>query len=261
MFSTLCQTSGDVGGAVGADVGVGADGALEEPLEMMEGSDFVGEAIGGDVGAVGELEEPLEVMEGSDSDSETEANPIHDVLVNRVDGPQLDLADGERCLRISRQRIRAPSPPNVDQDPESDDDNEDVDPAEDGGSDFSAEESTRSPLKKVSRRDDETSLIRPGRIRRSGLGRKGRIGKTRVAVAPGEDEVPIPLFMDPHAETLAFPGLFPDGTNAYNSERPETVSLSDYFKSRLLQKDKRWRKSINYLFYAFKRYFIFSCTF
>ena len=83
---------------------------------------------------------------------------------------------------------------------------------------------------------------------------KGTAGAgKRTIIAHAEDNTPIPLFMDPYSEALAFPHLFPTGNNCFNSKRQQRISTADYFKSRLNHKDARWRQDLIYLFYAFYR--------
>ena len=53
-----------------------------------------------------------------------------------------------------------------------------------------------------------------------------------------------------HGEELAFPWLFPLGCGGLTENRPEKISVLDYFNTRLYNKDSRWRSDITYLMYA-----------
>jgi len=65
---------------------------------------------------------------------------------------------------------------------------------------------------------------------------------------------PISLFTSTTAEQMAFPTLFPDGTNGYKTSRDPPVSTLNYFQSRLLSEDNRWASHIPYLFWGLNVY-------
>ena len=53
-----------------------------------------------------------------------------------------------------------------------------------------------------------------------------------------------------HLDVMCFPVLFPNGKfGKYYDKREEKISHSEYIKSRLLNKDSRFRKDPQYVFY------------
>ena len=52
-----------------------------------------------------------------------------------------------------------------------------------------------------------------------------------------------------HLDVLCFPTLFPSGRFGESHDRSTPISLSEYAKSRLLNKDSRFRKDSQYVFY------------
>ena len=52
-----------------------------------------------------------------------------------------------------------------------------------------------------------------------------------------------------HLDVMCFPALFPDGKFGQHYRREKKVSASEYAKSRLLNKDSRFRKDPQYVFY------------
>ena len=72
------------------------------------------------------------------------------------------------------------------------------------------------------------------------------------SVAPGEDNTPKYVLLDKDFEVLAFPDLFPFGTNGFISaeKRYTDLSLRKYYQQRLLNVDGRFAKNIEYLFCA-----------
>ena len=52
-----------------------------------------------------------------------------------------------------------------------------------------------------------------------------------------------------HLDVLCFPTLFPSGRFGESHDRSTPISLSEYAKSRLLNKDSRFRKDCQYVFY------------
>ena len=69
------------------------------------------------------------------------------------------------------------------------------------------------------------------------------------SVAPGEGEKPVPFFTDPSYEELANPTKFPYGTGGLTAER-QTITPRKYINQRLLHKDGRFAKDIDYLLAA-----------
>ena len=52
-----------------------------------------------------------------------------------------------------------------------------------------------------------------------------------------------------HLDVMCFPKLFPDGRFGFNYAREVKISASEYAKSRLMNKDSRFRKDPQYVFY------------
>ncbi|CAG2210050.1 unnamed protein product [Mytilus edulis] len=79
-------------------------------------------------------------------------------------------------------------------------------------------------------------------------------GVESYSIAPGENEIPTPLFMDKQCEALAFPTCFPYGKR--NFFRHSTfngngkLSLKKYFVTRLTNVDTRFATNMSYIFYA-----------
>ena len=61
---------------------------------------------------------------------------------------------------------------------------------------------------------------------------------------------PISIYTCRDAEQMAFPWLFPDGTNGYKTSRDPPITTLDYFQTRLLSSDTRWASHIPYLFWC-----------
>ena len=61
---------------------------------------------------------------------------------------------------------------------------------------------------------------------------------------------PISIYTCINAEQMAFPWLFPDGTNGYRTSRDPPITTLDYFQSRHLSSDTRWASHIPYLFWG-----------
>ena len=57
------------------------------------------------------------------------------------------------------------------------------------------------------------------------------------------------MFEHPDLDTMCFPELYPDGKYGENYEREIEVKKSDFARSKLLNKDHKFRQSIPYLFY------------
>ena len=70
------------------------------------------------------------------------------------------------------------------------------------------------------------------------------------SIAPGQDAIPKFILMDNDFEVLSFPNLFPKGEGGYDVTTPRTrdICLRRYINQRLLNKDSRFSKSIEYIF-------------
>jgi hypothetical protein len=74
-----------------------------------------------------------------------------------------------------------------------------------------------------------------------------------LAVAPSEGKRPLPLFLDPEVEELAFPTLFPSASNSARTERHMDLSLGEYLKNRITHSDRRFVSSKPFLFFSLFR--------
>ena len=61
---------------------------------------------------------------------------------------------------------------------------------------------------------------------------------------------PIIIYTCTNAEQMAFPWLYPDGTNGYKTLRDPPITTLDYFQSRHLSSDARWASHLPYLFWS-----------
>ena len=61
---------------------------------------------------------------------------------------------------------------------------------------------------------------------------------------------PISIYTCRDAEQMAFPWLFPDGTNGYKTSRDPPITTLDYFQTRLLSSNTCWASHIPYLFWC-----------
>ena len=70
------------------------------------------------------------------------------------------------------------------------------------------------------------------------------------SIAPGQDAIPKFILMDNDFEVLSFPNLFPKGEGGYDVTTPRMrdICLRRYINQRLLNKDSRFSKSIEYIF-------------
>ena len=73
------------------------------------------------------------------------------------------------------------------------------------------------------------------------------------SVAPAEGNSPVSIFMDKHAEELAFPSLFCGKARPDNKDRQVKVSCSDICKSELRQSDRRMAGHIPNIFFKYKK--------
>ena len=70
--------------------------------------------------------------------------------------------------------------------------------------------------------------------------------------APGENQIPHYMLMDDKFEVLAFPDMFPYGTQGYSTSdyHKTKLSMRKYFQQRLLNVDSHFANNIEYLFCA-----------
>ena len=70
------------------------------------------------------------------------------------------------------------------------------------------------------------------------------------SIAPGQDAIPKFILMDDDFEVLSFPNLFPKGVGGHevSTPRERDICLRRYINQRLLNKDPRFSKSIEYIF-------------
>ena len=62
-----------------------------------------------------------------------------------------------------------------------------------------------------------------------------------------------------YLDVMCFPGLFPNGNFGEFPPREKKISHSEYIKSRLLNKDSRFRKNAQYIFICFGKKKCESC--
>ena len=75
-----------------------------------------------------------------------------------------------------------------------------------------------------------------------------------IAKLPIISNPPLNIFTDINIEELAFPMLYPYGTNGFHHPRPQQPTAFQYFRCRFLNKDQRWSSSPQYLFWALHIY-------
>ena len=70
------------------------------------------------------------------------------------------------------------------------------------------------------------------------------------SIAPGQDAIPKFILMDKEFEVLAFPNLFPKGKGGKETDIPREreIDTRQYINQRLLNKDPRFSKNIEYIF-------------
>ena len=61
---------------------------------------------------------------------------------------------------------------------------------------------------------------------------------------------PISIYTCADAKQMAFPWLYPDGTNGHKTSRDPPITTLDYFQSCHLSSDTRWASHIPYLFWS-----------
>ena len=74
-----------------------------------------------------------------------------------------------------------------------------------------------------------------------------------VQLAPSEGMRPLPFFLDPEVEELAFPSLFPDGTNSARTDRLIPITLGEYLKNRMTLSERRFVASHPFIFFSLYR--------
>ena len=67
-------------------------------------------------------------------------------------------------------------------------------------------------------------------------------------LAPAEGQIPTSAFYQKDWETLAFPTIFPDGLNTFDTERTVKISPKKYVNARLLSSDSRFAEYPEYTF-------------
>ena len=73
------------------------------------------------------------------------------------------------------------------------------------------------------------------------------------SIAPAEGNTPVSIFMDKHAEKLAFPILFCGKPRPNNTDRPVNISYSDICKSELRRAGGRMAKNIPNMFFKYQK--------
>ena len=61
---------------------------------------------------------------------------------------------------------------------------------------------------------------------------------------------PISIYTCTNAEQMAFPWLYPDSTNGYQTSRDPPINTLDYFQSHHPSSDTCWPSHIPYLFWS-----------
>ena len=71
-----------------------------------------------------------------------------------------------------------------------------------------------------------------------------------MAIAPGENKLPLPIICDENCEVLAHPYLFPTGQFGYTYGRDVALSPCKYFNQRLLNYTQAFASDSDYIFFA-----------
>ena len=71
-----------------------------------------------------------------------------------------------------------------------------------------------------------------------------------LAIAPGENKMPLPIIRDENCELLAHPYLFPTGKFGCTYQRGISLSPSKYFNQRLLNYSQKFASASNSIFFA-----------
>ena len=69
-------------------------------------------------------------------------------------------------------------------------------------------------------------------------------------IAPGEGNNPVKLLRNEGNEAKSFPTLFPLGRNTFDEPRHSRITLARYFNNRLMNKDNRFARDSDYIFYS-----------
>lgn len=100
-----------------------------------------------------------------------------------------------------------------------------------------------------STKPQQTALPTPPRLRHASDSTGGnRIRRKRVAVAPGQGQIPVPIWKYPDVEEKSFPGLHPLGSNGPKVPRKAKLTLGEYVKNRLSNVDRRFAKCVPWMF-------------
>ena len=71
-----------------------------------------------------------------------------------------------------------------------------------------------------------------------------------LAIAPGENKMPLPIIRDENCELLAHPYLFPTGKFGCTYQREISLSPSKHFNQRLLNYSQKFASASNSIFFA-----------
>ena len=71
-----------------------------------------------------------------------------------------------------------------------------------------------------------------------------------MAIAPGENKLPLPIICDENCEVLAHPYLFPTGKFGYTYERDVVLSPCRYFNQKLLNYTQAFASDSDYICFA-----------
>ena len=69
-------------------------------------------------------------------------------------------------------------------------------------------------------------------------------------IAPGEGNNPVKLLKNEGNEAKSFPTLFPTGRNTFDEPRHSRITLARYFNNRLMNRDNRFARDSDYIFYS-----------
>lgn len=80
-----------------------------------------------------------------------------------------------------------------------------------------------------------------------------RSSQKTLSFAPGENQTPLGLYQDPHAEYLAFPTIYCGQPRPSNKDRIVPVTYSSICKWELRSHDRRAACSMQNLFFKLKK--------
>ncbi|XP_035675782.1 uncharacterized protein LOC118415349 [Branchiostoma floridae] len=83
---------------------------------------------------------------------------------------------------------------------------------------------------------------------------QGTIDNVPAISLPRETSTPQSIFKETDLEEHCFPQLYPYGKNGFKQTRDVSLTDLQYFQSRLLNINDRWRKNIPWLFFALNSY-------